>query len=252
MITAVLIDDEALARDALCNMIRMFCPDVQIIGQANSVESGVAIIRDLSPDVVFLDIQMPDGTGFDLLKEFSSIDFKFVFVTAYQEYAIKAFKFSAIDYILKPIDPSELISAIEKLHETIREEDTNKKFQVFIENIQWHEKNPQKIILKTMESVIVAERDNIVRCESNNNYTMFYFDNRPKVLVSKTLKEYDDMLSSSGFFRAHQSHLVNLSFVVKYNRFPESHLMLKDGTTIPVAVRKRELITELLKKYQHK
>ena len=248
MITAVVIDDEALAREALTNMLNMFCPNIKIVGQGHNVESGISVINETMPDVVFLDIEMPDGTGFDLLKQFPSIDFKFVFVTAYQEYAIRAFKFSAIDYILKPVDPSDLIAAVEKLHETLKEEDTNKKFQAFIDNIQWDEKNPQKIILKTFESIIVVEKDTIVRCESQNNYTEFYFVDKPKILVSRTLKEFDDMLSSSGFFRAHQSHLVNLKHVVKYKRYPESHLILKDGTEVPVSVRKRELISDLLKK----
>lgn len=249
MITAVIVDDEALARDAIMNMLKLFCPNVHVIGQAHDLESGVKAINEFKPDVVFLDIQMPNGSGFDLLKHFPSINFKFIFITAHQEYAIKAFKFSALDYILKPVDPSDLVNAVEKLEETIEEEETNKKFQTFIENIQWHEKDPQKIILKTLDSVVVAEINSIIRCESQNNYTMFYFSNRPKLLVSRTLKEFDDMLSSSGFFRAHQSHLVNLNYVKKYNRFPESHLVLNDETNIPVAVRKRELLGELMKKY---
>ncbi|PKP35972.1 MAG: DNA-binding response regulator [Bacteroidetes bacterium HGW-Bacteroidetes-15] len=249
MITAIIIDDEALARDVILNMLKLYCPSVQVIGEAYDVASGVKAIKDFKPDVVFLDIQMPDGSGFDLLKQFPSINFKFVFITAYQEFAIKAFKFSALDYILKPVDPGDLVNAVEKLQETIEEEETNKKFQTFIENIQWNEKEPQKIILKTLESVIVAEIDSIVRCESQNNYTLFHFSDRPKLLVSRTLKDFDDMLSSSGFFRAHQSHLVNLSYVKKYNRFPESHLVLNDGVTVPVSVRKRELLAELMKKY---
>ncbi|MDD4385672.1 MAG: LytTR family DNA-binding domain-containing protein [Bacteroidales bacterium] len=247
MISAVIIDDEKLAREALANMLKMFCPDVNLIGEADGVESGVETIRRLEPDAVFLDIQMPDGSGFDLLKEFASISFKFVFITAYQEYAIQAFKYSAIDYILKPIDPIDLVAAVEKLHESVLNEDTNKKFQAFIENIQWHEKNPQKIVLKTFDTVIVAEKESIIRCESENNYTMFYFTDKPKVLVSKTLKEFDVLLSSSGFFRVHQSHLVNLNFVAKYNRFPDSHVELTQGQIIPVSVRKRELLVTLLK-----
>ncbi|MDY0197401.1 MAG: LytTR family DNA-binding domain-containing protein [Tenuifilaceae bacterium] len=247
MISAVIIDDEKFAREALANMLKMFCPDVNLIGEADGVESGVETIRRLEPDAVFLDIQMPDGSGFDLLKEFASIGFKFVFITAYQEYAIQAFKYSAIDYILKPIDPIDLAAAVEKLHESVLNEDTNKKFQAFIENIQWHEKNPQKIVLKTFDTVIVAEKESIIRCESENNYTMFYFTDKPKVLVSKTLKEFDVLLSSSGFFRVHQSHLVNLNFVAKYNRFPDSHVVLTQGQIIPVSVRKRELLVTLLK-----
>lgn len=244
---AIIIDDEALARDVILNMLKLYCPKVQVVAQAFDVESGVATINQYKPEVVFLDIQMPDGSGFDLLKRFSTIKFKFIFITAYQEYAIKAFKFSALDYILKPVDPSDLIAAVDKLYESIQEEDVDKKFQTFIENFQDHNKLPQKIILKTLDSVVVAEVNKVVRCESDNNYTMFYFDDGSKILVSRTLKEFDDMLSPSGFFRSHQSHLVNLKFVSKYNRFPESHILLTNGTKIPVAVRKRDLLNELLK-----
>jgi two-component system LytT family response regulator len=247
MITAVIVDDEKPAREALTNMLKIFCPDVKIIGEADGVESGVETINKLEPDTVFLDIQMPDGTGFDLLKEFASINFKFIFITAYQEYAIQAFKFSAIDYILKPIDPSDLIAAVEKLQESVLNEDTNKKFQTFIENIQWHEKNPKKIVLKTFETVIVAEKESIVRCESENNYTMFYFTDKPKILVSKTLKEFEDLLSASGFFRVHQSHLINLTYVSKFKRFPESHVILTNGEKVPVSIRKRDILVKLLK-----
>jgi two-component system LytT family response regulator len=248
MITAVIVDDEALARESLYNMLRLFCPNVEVVGQADNVTNGVSIIKETMPNVVFLDIQMPDGSGFDLLMQFPNINFKFIFITAYQDYAIKAFKFSAIDYILKPVDPTDLINSVEKLHETIREEDINSKFQTFIENIKSNEQNPQKIILKTNESLVVADKNSIIRCESQNNYTLFFFNDRPKLLVSRTLKEFDDLLSNSGFFRTHQSHLVNLKFVKKFNRFPESSVVLSDGNVIPVSIRKRDLLAELLKK----
>ncbi|MDY0201076.1 MAG: LytTR family DNA-binding domain-containing protein [Bacteroidales bacterium] len=248
MMTAVIVDDETLARESLQNMLKLFYPNLEVIGEADNVATGIETIKRLSPDVVFLDVQMPDGTGFDLLSHFKSINFKFVIITAYQEYAIKAFKFSAIDYILKPIDPADLINAIERLYETIREEETNSKFRTFIENIKINEKDPQKLLLKTLDEVVVASVKNIIRCESQNNYTMFYFTDRPRVLVSKTLKEYEDLLSSSGFFRVHQSHLVNLLHISKYNRFPDSSIILSTNEHIPVAVRKRNILLELLKK----
>lgn len=247
MVTAVIIDDEVRARETIQKMLNGFCPSVNIIGEANGVESGFNLINELKPEVVFLDIQMPDGTGFDLLKKFTTISFKFIIITAYQEFAVKAFKFSAIDYLLKPIDPSDLISAVGKIQETIRSEEINQKFQTFIENTQVSEGNPHKVVLKTFDSVIVVETKKIVRCESQNNYTFFYLTDNQKILVSRTLKEYDDMLSSTGFLRIHQSHLVNLKFVKNYKRFPESHIVLSDGTQIPVAIRKRELVENILK-----
>lgn len=247
MLTAVIIDDENNARELLAGLLRLYCPDITIVGEADGVVSGIETINRLEPDVVFLDIQMPDGTGFDLLKQFASINFKYVFVTAYQEFAIRAFKFSAIDYILKPIDPSDLIVAVDKLQHSLLAEETNKKFVAFIDNIQWHEEDPQKIVLRTTDSVIVAEKDSIVRCESENNYTLFNFIDRPNVLVSKTLKEYEELLTPSGFFRVHQSHLVNMKFVASYKRYPESYVTLTNGEHIPVSVRKRDLVIKLLK-----
>jgi len=228
-------------------MLNGFCPQVKIVGEASSVETGYSLINELKPEVVFLDIQMPDGSGFDLLKKFPSIDFKFIIITAYQEFAVKAFKFSAIDYLLKPMDPTDLINAVERLKETLHDEEINQKFQTFIENTQSSTGNPSKIILKTFDSVMVVETNRIVRCESQNNYTFFYFSDNTKLLVSKTLKEYEELLSSSGFLRTHQSHLVNLNFVKNYKRYPESHINLTDGTKIPVAIRKRELIEDILK-----
>jgi len=248
MITAIIVDDEARARETIRKMLSSFCPQVSVIGEGFSVESGYSIINQLKPDAVFLDIEMPDGTGFDLLKKFPSIDFKFVFITAYQEFAVKAFKYSAIDYILKPIDPSDLVKAVEKLNEIRYSDEINQKFKTLVENAEMPEGKSNKIILKTFESVIVVHTDSIIRCESQSNYTLFYFTDSTKVLVSKTLKEYDDLLSSSGFLRVHQSHLVNLKFVKNYKRFPDSQIFLSDGTTIPVAVRKRELVEEIVKK----
>lgn len=246
MITAVIIDDESRAREAIRTMLNGFCPNINVVGEADGVETGFKQIQQLNPEAVFLDIQMPDGSGFDLLKRFPSIDFKFVIITAYQEFAVKAFKFSAIDYLLKPIDPSDLINAVDKLKETLLDEEINQRFKTFIENTQVSEGSPNKIILKTFDSVMVAETGKILRCESQNNYTLFFFTDGSKVLVSRTLKEYEELLSSSGFLRIHQSHLVNLKFIKGYKRFPESQITLSDETKLPVAIRKRELVESIL------
>lgn len=248
MIRAVIVDDEPKARETIISMLAIYCPTVKVVGQAWSVETGYNLINDVKPEVVFLDIQMPDGSGFDLLKKFSDIFFRFVIITAYQEHAIKAFKFSAIDFILKPIDPGDLLNSVEKLSEQIQSEVINQKFSAFIENIESPSGVPKKILLKTVESAIVADTETIIRCESQNNYTLFYFSNKTKLLVSKTLKEFEELLSSSGFIRTHQSHLVNLKYVTSFNNHPESHLVLIDGIKIPVAVRKRETVEGIVKK----
>ena len=248
MINAVIVDDELRARETIRQILTSLCPHVKIVGEAESVESGFNVISQQKPDAVFLDMQMNDGTGFDLLKRFPTINFKFVIVTAFQEFAIRAFKFSAIDYLLKPLDPTELVSAVEKLEKTQHTEEINQNFKTFIENSQAPEGKPQKIILRSAETVDVVNIMKIVRCESQSNYTNFYLTDGTKIMVSRTLKEYDDLLSSSGFLRVHQSHLVNIQFIKTYKRFPESHITLSDNTYLPVAVRKRELVEEMLKK----
>lgn len=248
MYKAVIVDDEPKARETIISMLHIYCPKIKIVGQAWDVESAFKLINDIQPEVVFLDIQMPDGSGFDLLSRFQNIFFKFVIITAYQQYAIRAFKFSAIDFILKPIDPTDLLNAVERLSETIRGEEMNDKFKTFIENTQQPDQPPKKLLLKTIESVIVTDTETIIRCESQSNYTLFYFSNRPKLLVSRTLKEFEEILSSSGFIRTHQSHLVNIKFITSFTSQPESFVSLTDGNTIPVAVRKRETVEEIIRK----
>jgi two-component system LytT family response regulator len=245
MFSAVVIDDESKVRETICNMLSVYCPNINVIGQAESVASGFKLISDLNPDVVFLDIRMPDGTGFDLLKKFSNINFHFIIISAYAEYALKAFKFSALDYLLKPIDSTDLINAVEKVAKVINSEETNQKFETLIANIDNEEKEIKKIILKTQDSVFVVEINKIIRCESQNNYTYFYFTDNTKVLVSKTLKEYDDLLSPLKFVRCHQSHLVNPRHIVKYVKHPNILIQMIDGSKIPVSVRKKDVIDRL-------
>jgi len=248
MLKAVVVDDETKAREALIAMLGLYCPTVKIVGQAWNVQSAFDLITQTQPDVVFLDIQMPDGSGFDLLSKFQHVFFKFIIVTAYQEHAIRAFKFSAIDFILKPIDPTELDQAVEKLAETIKEHEQNLKLSAFASNIQDENKQSQKVLLKTNDSIEVVEFGSIIRCESQNNYTLFFFNDRPKLLVSKALKEFEELLTGSGFLRTHQSHLVNVNYISNYIKQPDTHLILKDGTKIPVAVRKRETVGEVIRK----
>lgn len=245
MFTAVVIDDESRVRETICNMLSVYCPNIKVVGQADGVESGYTLINKLSPEVVFLDIKMPDGTGFDLLKKFNSLNFHFIIISAYEEYAVKAFKYSALDYLLKPIDSTDLINAVDKVTKTINSEETNQKFEILLTNIDNAEKEIKKIILKTQDSIFVVDINSIVRCESQNNYTLFYLSDSSTVLVSKTLKEYDEMLSPLSFIRCHQSHLVNPKYIVKYTKHPVITIEMVDGSTIPVAVRKKDVIDKI-------
>jgi Response regulator of the LytR/AlgR family len=245
MLKTIIIDDELMAREAISNMVTLYCPNLEVTDTADSVASGYETIKKHNPDLVLLDIKMTDGTGFDLLQMFDTINFKFIFITAYEEYAIQAFKFSALDYLLKPIDPNDLIASVEKLNDSIHKEDENIKLKAFMANIQGVTPELKKIVLKTAESIHLVNVKDIIRCESSSNYTLFFFTDNTKLLVSKTLKEFDEMLSPYGFFRAHQSHLINLNFLDRYDKAEGGTLILKDKSAIPLAVRKREQLMKI-------
>ncbi len=236
MLSLVIIDDEPKARSTIRDILGFSEQKIDIIGEAADVQSARELILQKKPDLVLLDINLPDGTGFDLLKKFETIDFKIIFITAHEEYAIRAFRFSAMDYILKPIAASDLIKAVEKAGETIKGEKTEEKFKAFLANLE----KLNKIVLRTSESIHIINLDNIVRCESDINYTTFYLTNGEKLLVSKTLKEYDEMLQPSGFFRTHQSHLVNLDHILRYDKAEGGHLIMMDESWVPVSKRKKE------------
>jgi len=248
MFSAVIIDDEARVRETIVHMLSTYCPNINVIGQANSVETGYQLIENLKPEVVFLDIKMHDGTGFDLLKKFKNFTFHFIIITAHEEFAIQAFKFSALDYLLKPIDPTDLLNAVSKLTKIINSEETSMKFDTLLSNFSSNKKDSKKIVLKTIDNVFVVDIKDIVRCESQNNYTVFYLADKTTILVSKTLKEYEDMLASLAFIRCHQTHLVNSAYISKFIKHPNLVLLMVDGVEVPVSVRKKMTIESLLKK----
>jgi two-component system LytT family response regulator len=240
----VIIDDEENARQTIAKMIDQECDDVKVVAEADSIKSGIDVLNSYQPDVVLLDIQLPDGTGFDLLDEIDSHDFKLIFITAFEEYAVKAFKFSAIDYLLKPFDPDEVKKAFVRAREALDKEDTQLKLNAFLSNIENISKEVKKIVLKTSESIHLVNVQDIIRCQSDCNYTNFYLYGGKKLIVSKTLKEYDNMLSSYGFYRIHQSHLVNLNYMDYFNKENE-RIVLKDGSEVPVSHRKKDQLIKI-------
>lgn len=248
MIRTILVEDEAKARETLANMIGMYCPSIQIIDQVENVQKGISSINYHKPDLVFLDIQMPDGTGFDLLKQLKDYNFKLVFVTAFEEHAIKAFKFSAVDYLLKPVDPEELVRTVTKIEHIIEKENNEIKLKALLENIESISTEVKKIVLRTAESIHIVKVKDIIRCESSSNYTQFYFLDNKKLLVSKTLKEFDEMLKDYGFFRVHQSHLVNIHFIQSFEKGEGGYLIMNDNSRIPVSYRKKEHLLKLFDK----
>jgi len=194
---------------------------------------------------------MDDGTGFDLLKQLEPVDFKVIFITAYDQYAIKAIKFSALDYLLKPVDPDELTTAIAKAEKLLINE-LNQQLGALEDNILDKDRSKKKIILKTFDHIHLVKLIDIVYCESNDNYTNFHMLNKKKILVSNTLKEYDEMLTDSGFFRVHKSFLINMSHIDRFDRSEGGYIVLSNETRVPVASRKKEQLLELFNRISEK
>jgi two-component system LytT family response regulator len=247
MVRVVLIDDEDHIRDSLLKLLERNCQQVSVIGTASGVHSGIRIIRELNPDLVLLDIQMNDGTGFDLLQAFPRVDFKVIFITAYDQYALQAFRFSAIDYLLKPVNPEHLVSAIGRAALFIRDH-FNMQIEALYENLRSVSRQDKKIILKTTEQIHLLDLKNIVTCESDSCYTTVHTIEGEHIMVAKTLKEYEEMLAGCGFYRAHKSHLINLAHIKRFDRQDGGYIVLTNDMKIPVASRKREEMMALLEK----
>lgn len=243
MILAV-IDDSPDARATLANLLKNQFPFAEI-HEADGVQSGLQLIRKIKPEVIFLDVMMTDGTGFDLLAKIPHPDFKIVFVSGYDTFAVRAFKFSAVDYLVKPVVESELIETITRLSRALTQQGLNLMLQALQFNNDQSRKKKQ-LILRDTDNVYAIDVDDIVRCQSDDNYTTFYTINQKPIMVTRSLKEFDEMLEGFNFFRVHQSHLINLNFLAKFQRKEGGFAILKDGTEIPVATRKREPLLEKL------
>ena len=242
MIDAIIIDDEQAAQLTLMSFLQMHCPTVNVIGTANGVEEGLKLLANKSADVVFLDIKMNDGTGFDLLKRLPQINFNLIFTTAYDEYALKAFKYSAIDYLLKPIDPMELIEAVAKIRQE-KNENTSKSVHSMFELYQ---KNKfDKIAIPSVDEFYFVHINEIVRCEASSNYTLIYLSSGKKIVAPKTLKEFEALLANEGFFRVHQSHLINLEHIQQFMK-TKNKIRMVDGSEVEVSRRKKTIFVELI------
>ena len=225
---AIIIEDESLSRDILKNYLSTYCTSVDVLGEAANIDAGEQLILKQKPDLVFLDIEMPFGNGFDLLDRLDQIDFEVVFITAYSDYAIKALNLSAAYYILKPIDIDELINAVEKIQNNLANSNEISSTKILSENIKALSHKDQKIVLPQMDGFEVVKIGDIIRAEASDNYTIFHLVNGKKYTISKTLKYYQDLLSDFGFLRTHKSHLINLSHVVKYKKGKIGEAVMKD------------------------
>lgn len=237
----LIVDDDPRGRQALKNFISKFAPELELIDEADCVQAGIELIEKEKPELVFLDIQMPDGTGFDLLAQVMFNDFKLIFCTSFDQFAVKAFRFSAIDYILKPIDPDVFRAAVNKVLNS-NQQSEKEKLDVLHQNS--HEVS--RIALNAADGISIVKIEDIIRCESSVNYTKFFINNDANIMVTKTLKEYDELLTPLGFVRVHKSHLINVSFIKKYLKGEGGWVELSDGSKIEVSRRKKEVLLQTL------
>ncbi len=216
LISALIVDDEKNGRENLSGLLRSHCPNIQLMAEAASVDQAVTSIHQFHPQLVFLDIEMPGGNGFQLLEHFKDFPFEVIFVTAYDNYMLKAIRFSASDYIRKPINLNELIAAVEKVSQRIQKKSENERIRQLFENTR-HPVNP-KIGLPTGDRIEFIEVDKIIRCQGESNYTHLYFSDRKPMLVAKTLIDFEELLSDYRFIRVHKAHLVNLNHVTSFSK----------------------------------
>ena len=251
MITAILVDHDKNLREGMKVLLSRYAPEIMILGEAENVSDAVSVIDGLNPQVVFLDIQLADGTGFDILEKLTEKNGKIasqvVFITAHEQYAIKAFRFSALDFLLKPVDPEELQKVIEKIKNTVKKNDTFSHIDLLLENIRKKVDNFKRIALSTTDGIHLFEISDIIRCESTDNYTTFYIKNSKPILISKTLKEYEELLTEQGFERIHQSHLINLAYLKSYIKKDGGYVVMSDNSNLPVSQRKKDRLQELIK-----
>lgn len=244
-ISAIIVDDEKNGRENLTGLIKSHCPQIRIVGEANSVTQAISEIQEKQPQLIFLDIEMPGGSGFQLLEHFKDFPFEVIFVTAYDNYAIKAIRFSASDYILKPINLNELISAVDKVSQRIKLQSENERIrQLYLNTL--HPANP-KIGLPTIDRVEFVEVKSIIRCQGESNYTHLYFTDKKPLLVAKTLIEFEELLAEYGFIRVHKTHLVNLHHVTSFTKNDGGVLSLSNGDSVCISRRRKDFTLSQLK-----
>jgi len=246
-IITVIVDDEQKSLVALRKLLEIYCPQVKVNGIANNVEDAVKVITEVNPELVFLDISLPDGEGFDVLNRINQKSFEVIFTTAHNQYAVKAFEMSALHYLLKPIDHLELVNAVERYekHKEYGLFGNEERYDVFKDALN---NKPLRIILPTIEGFSVFNIDEIVRCEANNNYTLFFLNNNKEIVVSRTLSVFEKLLSDLNFCRVHSKHLINLMYVKQYIKGRGGYIMLKDGIHINVSENKKAEFLARLKK----
>ena len=243
----VIVDDEKSNIENLSNILKQYFSGVHVIGVAQSAKEAIVLINKVKPELVFLDIKMPEMNGFQLLENLKEISFEIIFVTAFEEFALRAIKFSALDYLVKPIDLSELEISLALAEKRIQEKQLNHRLLNFIQNNRQSDPITRKLSLATTDRLIFVKVADIIRCEGEANYTRFHLICGPPILVSKTLKEYEELLTPFNFLRIHQSHLVNLEYVSAFVKSEGGYLTLNDGSCLSVARNRKERVLQHLR-----
>jgi two-component system, LytTR family, response regulator len=244
----VIVEDEAHCRDTLLGLIADECPDLHVVAICDSVAASVSKLREDRIDLVFLDVELPDGTGFDILQRLEEIRFKTIFTTAHAEYAIRAIRFSALDYLMKPVDPAELRAAVDKARCGFHSHETQShQLRVLHEHLAADGKGLDRIVLPTQDGYSFVELRDVVWCEAQSNYTVFHRVHGPALVSCRTMKEFEEILEAHGFFRIHHSHIVNLRHVVRYVKGKGGYVVMNTGKELEVSVRRKEEFIERIR-----
>jgi len=246
--TAIIIDDVDNSRLTLAHDLAQYCPQIKIIGEANSVKTAISELSEKKPDVVFLDIQLGDGLGFEILESIKNFDFQVIFTTALDSYGIKAIKFSALDYLLKPIDPDELIEAVNKLEKSTPTDNIKDSINLLLNNIKDIQPSHKRIVLNSADKVHMVYITNIIRCESQGSYTIFHLKSKEQIVVTKNLKEYENLLEDYSFIRIHHSHLINFAYLKEFVKKDGGYAVMTDNSQVPVSFRKRNDLMDMIEK----
>ncbi len=243
--TVAIIDDDQKSIEIIRYLIDTYCPGMEVVGSANNIEEGAKVIISDKPEIVFLDVEMPGGTGFDLLEMIKTRDFDVIFITAHNKYAISAIKHSALDYLLKPIETKEFMEAVERVKSNKRNNSAN--YEILLENL--NNKNPKKLAVTSSKGYEYIPVDHIVRIESERSYARIFLQNGRVIMVSKCLNEYQNMLDPNSFFRIHNSHLINLNHVLMYFRTDGGYVEMSDKSKIPISRSKKEIFINVMQQF---